>query len=204
MNLNSTAPDERGDAALLAAMARGDQAALGALYDRYAALAMGLANQIVRDRAVAEEVVQDAFVAAWRRAATYHPDRGEPRTWLLSIVRNRSVDRLRGAAARVRSEPLEVAGQAVGDADVWAAVWSGLERREIVAALAGLPPDQREAIELAFFGGLTHVEVAEKTGAPLGTVKGRMRLALRRLRTVLQDQVDVTTTGQTESRAHGG
>jgi RNA polymerase sigma-70 factor (ECF subfamily) len=186
--LDETGP--RSDAALLAAIAAGDQAALGELYDRYASLALGVANQIVRDRGVAEEVVQDAFVAAWRRASTYQPDRGEPRSWLLSIVHHRAIDRLRGAGARVRLEELDLAlatAPAEGaEADVWRTVATKLDRAEIAAALAALPPEQREAIELAFFGGLTHVEVAERTGQPLGTVKGRMRLGLRRLRSVLQ------------------
>ncbi len=148
----------RTDAALLAAIAGGDQAALGELYDRYAALALGLANQIVRDRGVAEEVVQDAFVAAWRRANTFQPERGEARSWLLSIVHHRAIDRLRGAGARVRLEELDLA----------------------------LATEPVEAIELAFFGGLTHAEVAERTGQPLGTIKGRMRLGLRRLRNELR------------------
>ncbi|HZQ99961.1 MAG TPA: sigma-70 family RNA polymerase sigma factor [Chloroflexota bacterium] len=180
----------RTDAALLAAIAGGDQAALGELYDRHAALALGLANQIVRDRGVAEEVVQDAFVAAWRRANTFQPERGEARSWLLSIVHHRAIDRLRGAGARVRLEELDLAlaTEPVDDegADVWRTVANKLDRAAIVAALAALPPEQREAIELAFFGGLTHAEVAERTGQPLGTIKGRMRLGLRRLRNELR------------------
>jgi RNA polymerase sigma-70 factor (ECF subfamily) len=180
----------RTDAALLAAVAGGDQAALGELYDRYAAFALGLANQIVRDRGVAEEVVQDAFVAAWRRASTFQPERGEARSWLLSIVHHRAIDRLRGASARVRLEELDLAlaTEPADDegGDVWRTVANELDRAAIVAALAALPPEQREAIELAFFGGLTHAEVAERTGQPLGTIKGRMRLGLRRLRSELR------------------
>ena len=176
------------DAELLAAMAAGDQAALGQLYDRYASMALGLAVQITRERGAAEEVVQDAFVAAWRRAATYQPERGEPRTWLLSIVHHRAIDRVRGGAARARSEQLDIAlaADTSDAADVWREAWAGLEREEIAAALGKLPLEQREAIELAFFGGLSHPEVAERTGQPLGTIKGRIRLGLRRLRTVLQ------------------
>jgi RNA polymerase sigma-70 factor, ECF subfamily len=180
------------DADLLARIARGDQAALGELYDRYGSMALGLAIRITSDRGVAEEVVQDAFVSAWRRAASYQPDRGEPRTWLLSIVHHRAIDRIRGVGARARTQELDLAAAAdTSDAaDVWREAWAGLERAEIAAALATLPPEQRGAIELAFFGGLSHSEVAERLGQPLGTVKGRVRLGLRRLRTVLQGYED--------------
>lgn len=187
----------RSDAELLAGIAAGDQSALGQLYDRYASLALGLAVRITRDRGTAEEVVQDAFVSAWRRAATYQSTRGEARTWLLSIVHHRAIDRVRGAAGRARSEELEIeaAADTSDSADVWRAAWAGLEREEIAAALDQLPREQREAIELAFFGELSHPEVAERTGQPLGTIKGRIRLGLRRLRTVLQGYDDESADG---------
>jgi RNA polymerase sigma-70 factor (ECF subfamily) len=179
---------EQTDRDLLAAMAAGDQGALAELYDRYGAMAFGLARRVVGDAGIAEEVVQDALVAAWRRAATYQPDRGEPRTWLLSIVHHRAIDRLRGAAAAGRRAEIELDEtiRAVDPSDTWRAAWARLRREEIVAALDSLPPEQREAIELGFFAGLTHLEVAERTEQPLGTVKGRMRLGLLKLRTVLQ------------------
>jgi len=135
---------------------------------------------------VAEEVVQDAFVAAWRRAATYQPERGEPRSWLLSIVHHRAIDRLRaGAADRSARVDVELASALAPAEDALAPLWSRLDRAEIDRALRTLPGEQREAIELAFFAGLTHSEVAERTGQPLGTVKGRIRLGLARLRTLL-------------------
>jgi RNA polymerase sigma-70 factor (ECF subfamily) len=177
------------DQELMAAIAGGDQVALGQLYDRYGGLALGIATRVVQDRGVAEEVVQDAFVAAWRRAASYDPDRAEARTWLLSIVHHRAIDRIRGVAAAARRSEIdleEVAAGTADESDVWRETWSRLEREEIVAALGTLPREQREVIELAFFGGLTHVEVAERTGQPLGTIKGRMRLGLLKLRTVLR------------------
>jgi RNA polymerase sigma-70 factor (ECF subfamily) len=176
------------DRALLERIARGDTAALGLLYDRYAALAFGLAMRILRDPGVAEEVVQDAFLNAWRRASSFRPDRGEPRTWLLSIVHHRAIDRLRGAAGQRAELDLADAPEPVDRADVWAETWVGLEREAIARALAALPEEQRAAIELAFFGGLTHAEVAERLGEPLGTVKGRIRLGLTKLRTLLQGQ----------------
>jgi RNA polymerase sigma-70 factor (ECF subfamily) len=179
--------NDASDRELLAALANGDQTAMGVLYDRYGALALGLATRIVRDRAVAEEVVQDAFVSAWRRATSYQPERGEPRAWLLSIVHHRAIDRIRGGDAPGRTEALDDAVlQTPGSADVWRETWRGLERAEIAAALAALPIDQRQAIELAFFGGLSHAEVADRTGQPLGTVKGRIRLGLLKLRGLLR------------------
>ena len=176
------------DQELMAGLARGDLDALRGLHERHAGLALGLALRILGDRGAAEEVVQDAFLAAWRRAATYQPGRGEPRTWLLSIVHHRAIDRLRGGAQAARRAEVEltVAEETLGTGDVWREAWQAIERQEIVRALAALPAEQREVVELAFFGGCTHVEVAERTGQPLGTVKGRIRLALQKLRTVLQ------------------
>jgi RNA polymerase sigma-70 factor (ECF subfamily) len=175
-------PSQPSDQELLAAISRGDQAALGQLYDRYAATALGTAFRIVQDRAVAAEVVQDAFVAAWCRASSDEPERADAASWLLSIVHRHAIDRIRG---RVELDPEPIAA-AADDSDLWPEPLSRRPRAEIVAALAALPGEQREAIELAFFGGLTHVEIAERTGQPSGTIKGRMRLGLLKLRTVLQ------------------
>jgi RNA polymerase sigma-70 factor (ECF subfamily) len=176
------------DRELLAEMARGDRAAFGALYDRYAPLALGLATRVVGDRGTAEEVVQDAFISAWRRAGTYQPSRGEPRAWLLSIVHHRAIDRVRGAVGRSRLERIDDSPSAepVDPSDVWGETLASLTRQQIATALRQLPADQREAIELAFFAGLTHLEIAERLGLPLGTVKGRVRLGLRRLRVLLE------------------
>jgi len=176
------------DRALLEQIAGGDTVALGFLYDRYGSTAFGLAMRVLHDPGVAEEVVQDAFLNAWRRAGSYRPDRGEPRTWLLSIVHHRAIDRVRGASGRRSELDLADAPELADRADVWREAWAGIERETILRALAGLPEEQREAIELAFFGGLTHAEVAERLGEPLGTVKGRIRLGLTKLRTVLQGQ----------------
>src|SRR5918911_981329 len=112
--------------------------------------------RILRDRGVAEEVVQDAFLNAWRRAPSYRADRGEPRTWLLSIVHHRAIDRLRSSAAdRVARVDVELASALAPAEDALAPLWSRLDRAEIVEALSTLPGEQREAIELAFFAGLT-------------------------------------------------
>ena len=174
------------DQAVLARIARGETAALAELYDRYSSLAYGLALRILRDPQTAEEVVQDAFLAVWRRASSYRPERGEVRSWLLSVVHHRAIDRVRGRGARGTELDLADAPEIADRADVWDEAWGGLEREVIVGAVNELPEEQRRAIELAFFGGLTHVEVAQKLGEPLGTVKGRIRLGLLKLRTVLQ------------------
>ena len=174
------------DESLLVAVTRGNQAALGLLYDRYGSAAMGLAYRIVADRRTAEEVVQDAFVAVWRRAGTYASARGTARTWLLGIVHHRAIDRLRGRGS-VDDVDLETIAEKPGTADVWAEVDATLTRAAIASGLARLPGDQRAAIELGFFGGLTHVEIAEQLGEPLGTVKGRMRLGLKRLKELLSE-----------------
>jgi RNA polymerase sigma-70 factor (ECF subfamily) len=168
------------DRALLAAVAGGDQAALGVLYDRHAELALGLACRIVEDRAVGEEIVQEAFVALWRRAGGYRPERGEPRSWLLSIVRQQAIERLRGAAEQRVDLDASAPASEAGEGDGWAAA-GRIEGAQIAAALAELPAEQREPIELAFFGGLTSLEIAASTRQPVGTVRGRVRQGLLRL-----------------------
>jgi RNA polymerase sigma factor (sigma-70 family) len=175
-----------GDDELIAAVAGGDHAALLALYDRYGGMAYGLAYRILGDAGAAEEAVQDAFLRVWRRAATFDPARarGENavRPWLLTIVHHCGIDLLRRRAGA----PPVVAGldevaerQAVPDA--WSDLSGKLEQERVRSAVATLPGEQRRAIEMAFFDGLTHREIAERDGLPLGTVKGRLRLGLRRL-----------------------
>ena len=144
--------------------------ALEALYDRHHLLALGLAFRVLGDRESAEEVVQEMFLSVWRQASTFRPERGRAREWLLSIARHRASGRARrGDGGSTRPRGLGASGRQ--------------ERRErVVSALAGLPPEQREAVELAYYGGLTHQEFAARIGMPLGTVKGRMRLAMEKLR----------------------
>jgi len=177
-SLNSL-PDE----ALLALVARGDDDALAALYDRYGRLAYAVALRVVRDTGLAQDAVQEAFLAAWRTAASFDPARGTAATWLLTLVHRRAVDIVRREQRR-RSEPLgEGAQDAGGAADDDALVRD--RRRAVQEALARLPPDQRRALELAYYGGLSQSELAERLGLPLGTVKSRMFAALARLRDLL-------------------
>ena len=175
------------DAALLHRMAQGDEQALGALYDRWHALVAGVVARILRSREDVDDVVEEAFWQAWRQAGRFDAGRGTVQTWLLTIARSRALDRVR-ALRRRREEPLEGDADdpavrqvaAEGSPDVDAEV---VERAAIVrAALAELPAEQREALELGYFGGLSQSEIAERTGEPLGTIKTRMRLGMRKLR----------------------
>lgn len=173
------------DNELIALVGKGDGTALMTLYDRHNRQAFGLAYRILGDAATAEEVVQDAFMALWRNATSFDTTRGAVRTWLLTIVHNRSIDRFRSAKSRGGTVELEVADYAGANTDPWDDVTERLDGAQVRAAVAELPPDQRTAVELAYFQGLTHQEIAEQTQTPLGTVKGRLRLGLRKLSTSL-------------------
>jgi RNA polymerase sigma-70 factor, ECF subfamily len=178
-------PSEQPDDALLSAMAARELSALAALYDRYARLAYTLAYRILGESEAAEDVVQDAFLLAWRGAAGYRRERGTARGWLLSIVHHRAVDVLRRKTS-FRPAPLEAAEERPADADTAAEAERNVERAGVRRALEGLPPAQRRTIELAYFGGYTQVELATIMGVPLGTVKGRMRIGLQKLRRALE------------------
>lgn len=177
------------DGALVAAIAAGDVAALDQLYRRYRAVAFAVACKVVQDPAAAEDVVHDAFLRFWRASSSFQPGRGSPRGWLLTIVRNAAIDALRARELAWRPRPTFASCefQASVDDDICLTVAAAADARRVGSALTALPPEQRAAIELAFFGGLTHGQIAERTGVPLGTVKGRVRLGLRRLRQELQD-----------------
>ncbi len=173
---------------LIAAVAGGDHPALLMLYDRHGRIAYGLAYRILGDAGAAEEAVQDAYLRVWRRAATFDASRGGVRSWLLTIVHHCAIDLVRrraGAPPVVAGLDELVERQAVPDA--WSEVSGRIERERVRTAVETLPREQRRAIELAFFDGLTHREIAERDGVPLGTVKGRMRLGLKRLSGLLAD-----------------
>jgi len=173
---------------LLRAVSRGDESALAALYDRYRLILFGLILRILNDRSEAEDVLQEAFLQVWRRANDFDEPRGRAFTWLVTIARSRALDRLRVLSSRARL--IEADKQAVsyepGDAGQEAAK---SERGEIVRqALRELPNEQRRALLLAYFEGLTQAEIAERLGDPLGTVKTRMRSGLIKLRDLLRDR----------------
>jgi len=176
------------DRELVRRMAAGDESALGTLYDRYSPLLHSVARRIVGDPDDAEEVLEETFWQAWRQAGRYEETRGGLSTWLVMIARSRAVDRVR-ARRRVREErwdelpePPAESGDAVSPLD---SAQIDEVRRMVGQAVATLPPEQRQTVELAYFRGLSQSEIAEATGQPLGTVKTRARLALQKLREAL-------------------
>jgi RNA polymerase sigma-70 factor, ECF subfamily len=171
------------DEALVLLAARSQQGALAELYDRYGRPAYGLALRILRDEALAEDAVQDAFLAIWRTAARFVPERGKASTWILTLVHRRAVDLVRREERR-RADTLENAPEPSGGA-VDEEAWLRLQRERVQDALRRLPDQQREAIELAYYGGFTQAELAERLGQPLGTIKSRMFMGLARLRELL-------------------
>ena len=177
------------DEALVALAARGDESALAELYDRVGRVAYGLALRIVRDERLAEDAVQEGFLAVWRSAAAFRAERAKASTWILTLVHRRAVDLVRREERR-RTEPLpdEIplpAGQAAEPTDE--AAWLRYERERVQQALGQLPDTQREALELAYYGGYTQSELAERLGVPLGTIKSRMFAGLARLRELLDE-----------------
>jgi RNA polymerase sigma factor (sigma-70 family) len=175
------------DEALLALAAHEDEGALAELYDRYSRVAYGLALRVVRDPALAEDAVQEAFLTVWRSAGSFRSDRAKPSTWILTLVHRRAVDVVRREERR-RAAPLE--GNEEPDA-YGLATDEEIEltdrRRLVQQALRQLPDEQREALELAYYGGLTQSELAERLSVPLGTIKSRMFTGLGRLRDILAD-----------------
>jgi RNA polymerase sigma-70 factor (ECF subfamily) len=166
---------------------------LEALYDAHHRQAIGLAYRLLGDLGDAEEAVQEVFLAAWRSGHTYDAARGSTHTWILSMVRNRSIDVLR-ARKRRPVQPL-VEGLDPPDAsDVPAEAVSNVEAQAARVALEALPPEQKQAIELAYFAGLSHSEIAAQLAAPIGTVKGRIRHGLDRLRSLMGVQLDALST----------
>ena len=161
----------------------GDRAALGELYDRYASVAMAVAVRVVADRQLAEDLVHDAYVAVWQKIDRFDPSRGSLRSWLLTIVRNRAIDRLRGTRPSMEvGEADEQSLLRTGPNPTWEAAAARRSAVELRQALESLPDEQRQAVELAYFGGRTYREIAQLTGVPQGTANGRLRLALAKLR----------------------
>jgi RNA polymerase sigma factor (sigma-70 family) len=179
-------PADDADRDVLLRVANGQLDALQDLYDTYRTMAYSIALRITADASLAEDVVQDAFLGAWRNAARYVEGKGSVKTWLLSIVHHRAVDAVRRRRPTVElPEREEVPPPSLTLPDIWHEVAGNLDRAEISSALATLSDVQREAIELAYFGGLTQQEIAARTGTPLGTVKSRIRLGLLSLRRAL-------------------
>jgi RNA polymerase sigma-70 factor (ECF subfamily) len=186
----SASPTDDADRAVLALVTAGQLDALQELYDRYRVMAYSIALRITSDASLAEDVVQDAFLGVWRNASRYVEGRGSVKTWVLAIVHHRAVDAVRRRRPTTElPEREDIPPPQLTVPDIWPDVAAELDRAEIAAALATLSPAQREAIELAYWGGLTQQEIAERTGAPLGTVKSRVRLGLLALRGALTGDV---------------
>ncbi|HYN85124.1 MAG TPA: sigma-70 family RNA polymerase sigma factor [Pyrinomonadaceae bacterium] len=182
-------PHEARQAELIGLVACGDQQALASLYDSTSRLVYGLLVRILGDAATAEEVLLDVYAQVWRQAARYSGTRGSPLAWLTTIARSRAIDRLRsGRAEQQRTEQLDArAFEARSGTNVEEEVAARELGARVRAALEGLPREQREVIELAYYGGMSHSEIAAATGQPLGTVKTRTRLGMTRLREALKD-----------------
>jgi RNA polymerase sigma-70 factor (ECF subfamily) len=160
-----------------------DSEAFAGLYDRHGRAAYSLAYRMMGERQAAEDLVQEVFLKVWRAAGSYRAERGSVRTWLLSIVHNRGIDQLRSTASRQRmQEKVEASAPRSQPSEAFAQSWRNFRRDQAREALKTLPQEQLKILELAYFSGYTHVEIAELLGLPLGTVKGRMRLGLKKVR----------------------
>jgi RNA polymerase sigma-70 factor (ECF subfamily) len=181
-------PAQESDVLLLKAIAARDEAALAQLYDRYDRILFGLLMRILNNREEAEDVLQETFLQVWRKAADFDEDRGRPFTWLVTLARSRGIDRLRTLASRERVA--EAGAREVSDqiSDAATDAFKSEQRGLVSDALAKLPDEQKRPIMLAYFDGLTQSEIATRLGAPLGTVKTRMRTGMIRLRELLAGQ----------------
>jgi RNA polymerase sigma-70 factor (ECF subfamily) len=183
--MNAEALQRLADEDLMPLMARKDAAAFEVYYDRHGGAAYSLAHRIVGDPQAAEDVTQEAFLSIWRSGARYDPMRGSVRAWTLGIVRNRAIDALRREGGRAPKLDLDDEAALERKAAPERTDAEALRRetaRQVRGALGALPTEQSQVIELAYFGGFTHSEIAKMLGMPLGTVKGRMRLGLEKIR----------------------
>lgn len=178
------------DEEIVARLRAGESWAMSILYDRYARLVFSLAFKILGDRGAAEEAVQEVFVKVWKRSREYNPARGKFSSWLTGIAHNHAIDELR--RRRIRPSAAQDGGDALeaviddGPAPIEVAMASA-ERGRIVEALKAIPPEQRRAIELAYFEGLTQQEISDRLSEPLGTVKTRVRLGMQKLKALLEE-----------------
>ena len=188
---NGNSTTELSDEALLKEIAGGAVWAMDSLYERYSRMLYSVAYRMVADHQIAEDLLQDAFLAVWRRSTTYSPQTGAARSWLISILHHRTIDHLRRMRRRsgIVEAPLEELelDETTAFPDVWDEAWRSIKSSQVRAALMKIPTEQRLVIELAYFQGWTHAEIAEGTEIPLGTVKARMRLGLHHLKRVLEE-----------------
>jgi RNA polymerase sigma-70 factor, ECF subfamily len=175
------------DENLISFVGQGDAEAFTILYDRHGRAAFSLAYRVMGERQAAEDLVQDAFLKLWRSATSYSPERGSVRIWLLSIVRNRGIDQLRSHASRRRTqERVEASAPRSQPSEAFAETWRNSQGDQVREAMHTLPPEQLKVLKLAYFLGYTHVQISGLLDVPLGTIKGRMRLGLKKMRDYLE------------------
>src|SRR5918994_1145981 len=171
------------DEDLISLVEAADAEAFATLYDRHSRAAFSLAYRMMGERQASEDLTQDAFLKVWRGASSYRADRGSVRTWILSIVHNRGIDQIRSQASRRRTqEKIEASAPRSQPSEAFAETLRNSQRDQVREALNTLPPEQLKILELAYFSGYTHLQISELLSLPLGTVKGRMRLGLKKIR----------------------
>ena len=171
------------DEDLISLVEAADAEAFATLYDRHSRAAFSLAYRMMGERQAAEDLAQDAFLKVWRGARSFRAERGSVRTWILSIVHNRGIDQIRSQASRRRTQDkIEASASRSQPSEAFAETWRNSQRDQVREALNTLPPEQLKILELAYFSGYTHVEISDLLRLPLGTVKGRMRLGLKKIR----------------------
>jgi RNA polymerase sigma-70 factor (ECF subfamily) len=171
------------DEDLISLVETADAEAFATLYDRHSRAAFSLAYRMMGERQASEDLAQDAFLKVWRSASSYRAERGSVRTWILSIVHNRGIDQIRSQASRRRrQEEMEASAPRSQPSEAFAETWRNSQREQVREALNTLPPEQLKILELAYFSGYTHVQISELVDVPLGTVKGRMQLGLKKMR----------------------
>jgi RNA polymerase sigma-70 factor (ECF subfamily) len=171
------------DEDLISLVETADAEAFATLYDRHSRAAFSLAYRMMGERQASEDLAQDAFLKVWRSASSYRAERGSVRTWILSIVHNRGIDQIRSQASRRRrQEEMEASAPRSQPSEAFAETWRNSQREQVREALDTLPPEQLKILELAYFSGYTHMEISNLLDLPLGTVKGRMRLGLKKIR----------------------
>src|SRR5215216_278770 len=171
------------DEDLISLVEAADAEAFATLYDRHSRAAFSLAYRMMGERQASEDLAQDAFLKVWRSATSYRPERGSVRTWILSIVHNRGIDQIRSQASRRRTqEKIEASAPRSQPSEAFAETWRNSQREQVREALGTLPPEQLKILELAYFSGYTHLQISELVDVPLGTIKGRMQLGLKKMR----------------------
>lgn len=177
------------DEDLISLVESGDTEALAGLYDRHGRSAYSLAYRMMGDRQAAEDLVQDSFIKIWRSAKSYRAERGSVRTWILSITHNRGIDHIRSTASRRRTQDrVEMTTETTQPSEAFSETWRNSQRSQVQEALKTLPEEQLKILELAYFSGYTHAEIAEMLDLPLGTVKGRMRLGMKKIKSFFDAQ----------------